>query len=243
MTQPQTVEQRIEYGEVDKATNQSIFINGPAEFLVKVVVEELRKVKEFAALFGATDCDPGYIDDYRRMDYPVRALPALRIYNELYNKDFDSWFIEGDILADIIWPANIRRTGLEQIPDTVGSALLQQFRRPTFFHIISERMGKPLNEPGFGVLNELGKRFSVDKALGFEWQDEIVPLTQIRINFKIDLRQWDLNLEEENRTKDDPFEYTLGNLERIVTVIQGIRTVEEVDDPEIEITADQKTKI
>jgi hypothetical protein len=93
-------------------------------------------------------------------------------------------------------------------------ALLHQFRRPKFF----VEMGEVV--PG---LNELGKRFEYDKSLGFEWNDTVVPLTQITLSFKIDLRAWDSYLEQTNRTKDSPFKETLGDLRRLVGVIQGLR--------------------
>lgn len=226
------VEQRVDYAKPNEL-DLSIYINGPAEFLVRKVVEELRATPQWAAIFGINEDDPqGFIDPYPRQDYPIRALPALRIYNHNYEKQFESWFIEGDLICDIIWPADLRREDQQQVQDTIGAALLQQFRRTTFFNIVSEKV------PG---LNELGKRFLVDKSKGFEWQDEIVPLTQIRVNFRIDLRQWDLYLEANDRTIDDPFEYTLKNLERIVTVIQGMRDDNKTVEVET-VVSDQSVK-
>lgn len=207
----------------------NLFYDGPAEFLCKKVVDSLRLVPQFAQLFGITDTFPeGYIDAYKRLDYPIRALPALRIYNNDYEKQFDSWFIEGDLLADLIWPASLRRNELQQYQDTVSTALLQQFRRPEFFEALSEAV------PG---LNELGKRFFTDKSLGFEWGDSVVPLTQMRLNFRIDLRIWDDYLERTNRTKDSPFEETLATLTRIVTTIQALRDNGEQDNS---IAVDQR---
>lgn len=187
---------------------ESLFLTGPAEFLCKTVAKALLEVKVWRDIFGE------FIDPYMRMDYPVRALPALRIYNKSYSKTSESWFVEGNLLCDIIFPANIRRVETEQLTDSVTAALMQQFRRVSFFNRLDE-----LN-PG---LNELGKRFDVDKSLAFEWGDTLVPLTQVSLNFKIDLRQWDLYIESDNRTKDQPFERPLGDLEQIVTTIQGLR--------------------
>lgn len=232
MTQPQPVELRVDYAKTDER-DLSIYINGPGEFLVKKCVQELRLVKEWAAIFGITEDDPdGFIDSYQRMDYPMRALPALRVYSTSYERQFESWFVEGDIIMDLIWPPELRREDQQQVQDTVSAALLQQFRRTPFFNTISEKV------PG---LNELGKRFIVDKSKGFEWQDDIVPLTQIRVNFKIDLRQWDLYLEATDRTLEDPFEYTLKNLERIVTVIQGMRDDNKTVEVET-VVSDQSVK-
>lgn len=192
------------------------FFNGPAEFLVQEIVRQLLIVPQWATIFGDN------IDAYRRMDYSMRALPALRIYNNTATKESESWFVNGDIKADIIFPASVRRDELQQLQDTVSSALMQQFRRPEFFDTMS------LTVPG---LNELGKIFSWDKSLGFEWEDAQVPLTQITINFRLDLRIWDQYLEDTYRTKDTPFEASLRNLEEIVTTIEALR-----DDGTTELT-------
>ena len=95
-------------------------------------------------------------------------------------------------------------------------------------------------------LNELGKTFTVDKSLAFqpESSQEIVPMTRLTINFRIDLREWDAFLESDNRTKDDPFERTLADLEYISTLIQGIEgitppPVQTPDKGSINILSDQ----
>jgi hypothetical protein len=202
----------------------NLFYTGPAEFLVVSVVKQLRMDPQWKELFGEN------IDAYRRQDYSIRSLPALRVYNETYTKQFESWFIEGDLKADIIFPASIRREETQQLQDSVAAAMLQQFRRPAFFDAVEERCPS---------LNELGKTFAVDKSLGFAWNDTVVPLTQLTINFRMDLRIWDDHLEKTNRTKDSPFSEVLGDLRRITSVIQGQR---DQGDKEIEIGTDQKTK-
>lgn len=201
----------------------SPFFTGPAEFLVQEMKRQLLLVPQWTKIFG------DYIDCYKRMDYSMRNLPALRIYNDDARKEYESWFVEGDIKADLILPAVLRRNELQQVQDTLSMALLQQFRRPTFFELMSGIV------PG---LNELGKRFAVDKSLGFEWEEAWVPLTQITINFRLDLRVWDDYLEETDRTKDSPFEKVLGDLDRIVSTIQGLKDDSEV--AEIEVVTDQK---
>jgi hypothetical protein len=210
--------EHLETKQVGTLPENEVFLLGPAEFLAKRVKEEIAKVSQFNKIFDTS------LDSYKRMDYSMRELPALRIYDNGYNKQYDSWFIEGEVFMDVIFPASLRREETQDIPDTISSALLQQFRRTTFFNIMSQKV------PG---LNELGKTFSVNKEMGFEFEDSWVPLTQIKVNFKIDLRQWDLFLEEQNRTKDDPFIRTLGDLEQIVTVIQGLR-----DNGDVETTVD-----
>jgi hypothetical protein len=188
----------------------NLFLDGPTEFLVKRIASEIEKVPQFKKLFGDN------IDPYEREDYSERALPALRIYNTQYTKEAESWFINGEIKMDVILPASLRRTNLQQVQDTIASALLQQFRRQTFFDKLDEAY-----VPG---LNELGKVFSVNKEMGFNWGDFIVPVTQISANFRLDLRIWDLHLTAEGRTKDDPFEVTLRPLERIISTIEALNS-------------------
>jgi len=184
------------------------FFNGPVEFLVNRLAYELRQDKTWAKIFGE------FIDPYMRMDYSLRNLPVLRIYNLAQTKEFESWFIEGDIKADIILPASLRRNETQQVQDTLSAALLQQFRRPAFFNNLVEKV------PG---LNELGKRFQIDKSLGFEFEESEAPLTQITLNFRLDLRVWDQYLEDTYRTKDSPYEAVLGDLEKLVATIDGMR--------------------
>lgn len=207
---PDKIDQ-LEYKRDSKTEAQissGLFVNGPAEFLVQQMALNLKGVEQWKKIFGES------IDAYKRMDYSIRQLPALRIYNDDFNKDYESWFIEGDIKADIILPASLRRTEVQQIQDTISNALLQQFRRPLFF---TTMMGVV---PG---LNELGKKFTCNKSLGFEFEENMVPLTQLTINFRLDLRIWDDYLEQTDRTKDSPFEAVLGNLESIVGTINGLK--------------------
>jgi len=199
------------------------FFEGPAEFLVAKVAASIAAVPQFQAIFGPR------IDAYRRMDYSIRDTPALRVYNEIYTKEFESWFIYGEVLIDVIFPAALRRHLLQQYQDTLTSALCQQFRRPAIFNQLC------IDVPG---LNELGKQFSANKSLGFQIENELVPLTQIRVNFRIDLRIWDNNLTANDLTKDEPFVATLGNLESIYTLITGM---DDDDMPNVNVELLQDT--
>ena len=68
----------------------NLFLTGPAEFLCKEVANLIYETTPWAQIFGDN------IDGYKRMDYPQRALPVMRIYNDTFTKSFDSWFVEGD---------------------------------------------------------------------------------------------------------------------------------------------------
>lgn len=191
---------------VTQLDNLSLFSSGPAEFLVANLADQIALVSQFAAVFGPN------IVGYQRMDFSQRDLPALRIYNTTFQKEFESWFINGEIVLDVILPPSTRRELLQRYQDTITSALCQQFRRPTFFETMCGLV------PG---LNELGKEFMADKSLGFQLGENLVPLTQIRANFRLDLRVWDEYLVSQNRTKDDPFEETLADMEIINTFIKA----------------------
>lgn len=201
---------------LDEGIATNLFFTGPAEFLCREVSSWFSSHTPWTTLFG------DYIDGYKRMDYPTRALPVMRIYNNSFTKSFDSWFIEGDLVCDVIFPPNIRRQETQQLPDTVCAAVLQQFRDPAFFTTLCDKV------PG---LNELGKTVNVDKALAFDWNDDLAPLTEITLNFRIDLREWDNYLETDNRTKTSPFERTLEDLELIAATIKALRDT-DLEDPE-----------
>jgi hypothetical protein len=204
---------------IDKFEDPNNFYSGPAEFLAEKIAAAIAAVPQFAAIFGTN------IDAYKRMDYSVRELPALRIYNNQYIKEFESWFINGEILIDVIFPANLRRALQQKYQDIITSALCQQFRRDSFFLTLCNDV------PG---LNELGKEYSADKSLGFTWgpaTQEAVPLTQIRANFRLDLRQWDEFLISDDRTKNDPFEKTLGDLTTINTMIDALKDNDTLELP------------
>lgn len=196
-----------------------VFFDGPAEFLVQRIAHHLKEDEVWFKIFGE------FIDPYMRMDYSLRNLPALRLYNLNVNKDYESWFVEGEIKADIILPASLRRNETQQIQDSLSSALLQQFRRPNFFKTMCEKV------PG---LNELGKRFQVDKSLGFDFETTEAPLTQITLNFRLDLRAWDQYLEDTYRTKDSPYAQVLADLEKLVAKIEGLKD----DNKTTEVTVD-----
>jgi hypothetical protein len=201
------------------------FIDGPTDFLSKKVCLEIAKEELWVRLFGEN------IDCYPRTDYGVRNLPAMRAYVKGFNKQFESWFIEGNLTVDLILPAVLRRFETEEVPDVICSAMLQQFRRPEFFEALCEEI------PG---LNEMGKTFSVDKDLAYQWESELVPLTRMTVNFKIDLREWDKYLEQTDRTKGEPFRRTLADLEKLVGTVEAYRVGSS--DPELDLQIEQSTK-
>ena len=90
-------------------------------------------------------------------------------------------------------------------------------------------------------LNELGKTVNVDKSLCFDWNEDLAPLTEITLNFRIDLREWDAYVESDDRTKGTPFERTLGDLELIAATINGLKENELEDPDTVELSLEVPT--
>ncbi len=187
----------------------------PGDRLASSLVDTLKKQRVFRLIFGES------IVSYKRMDFSARELPALRIYNDTGRTDSDTWYLNGDLKLDVIFPANLRRAQAQQFPDLVVSTILAMFRSDKL--LASMR----LLVPG---LNELGKVFSYDKSLGFIERDkeDICPLSQVTANFRILLEEWDRFLESDDRTSADPFEQTLGDLETLYLQIQAQNDAGEV---------------
>lgn len=195
-----------EQEKVDRLT-PDLFLDGPTEYLCIGICALLKADPHWKQIFG------DFVDPYERIDYAYRNLPALRVYNQTFTKEHESHYINGDLQLDAILPPSIRRPEHQTFQDRLAAALLQQFRRPGFFAAMRERV------PG---LNELGKVFSVDKTLGLQLKDDAAPMTQITLNFRVDLKEWDAYLEREGRTKDQPFEKTLEKLRTIAGEIRGV---------------------
>lgn len=196
------------------ATNP--WLDGPTQFLISAVVDSLRSEPTFALVFGE------FIDAYQREDYGMRNLPALRMYSLTGKKTSEDWFIDGEIKCDAIFPPRIRRADLMAVPSMVVSALMQQFRRVSFFTAVGKYV------PG---LNRLGRELGYDHSLALRVGDDLCPVSQITMDYRIDLRQWDRYLEANGRTVDQPFEQTLLDLRAMTGSLIGLR-----DDGTAEVT-------
>lgn len=209
--------------ELKQEALEGLFIDSPGEYLVKRTCEQLMEIRQWRALFGEQ------IIAYDREDFGIANLPALRIYSLGYAKQSDSWFVDGNLICDVIFPPKLRREELNQFADSVANALLQQFRRQEWFETMSTLV------PG---LNQLGTVFDVDKSLVFNWGNVNCPMVEITLNFRIDLRRWDDHLTETGRTKDEPFEVTLDNLALIATRIRGLN---DAQGTEVEVDMEKQT--
>lgn len=180
----------------------------PGDRITQSVVEELLAIPVMVKIFGDR------IVPYKRMDFGAREFPALRVYSPNGSKAAETWYLNGDVRIDVIFPASLRRDEQQRFPDLVTSALLAVFRAQPFFEAVKAKV------PG---LNQLGWNFSYDKDLGFIQRDaeDINPLTQITLNYRVNLNEWDEYLESDDRTPEQPFEKTLADLEKIYVELQA----------------------
>lgn len=218
--------QPAEHASTIEGVETDLFLTGPQEFLIRTFCDLLKAQPLWLKLFGDN------IDPYMRMDYSARNFPSMRVYCDKWGRNFETWYNNGDLQIDIIWPASIRRTELQQIPMTIASALEQQLSSPKFFEALCAKV------PG---LNEFGKRLDVDMSKFFSYgEDDAYPFTRLKVGFRIDLAAWARYLESDNRTKDEPFQRTLKDLRLLVGVIEGLRS-EDPDAVDVTVGIQQST--
>jgi hypothetical protein len=201
------------------------WLDGPGQYIVSAITEELLCEPTFQYVFGE------FIDGYQREDYGMRNLPALRCYSLTGKKTSEDWFFDGEITIDALYPPRIRRKDLMAVPAMVTSALIQQFRRMTPEPRTLAALGTTGNPPEFfdrvrakvPGLNRLGREVGYDHSLALKIADDLCPVSQHKLDYRVDLRQWDAYLEQTNRTKQDPFEATLTDLRSVLGSIQGLR--------------------
>lgn len=205
------------------------FLSSPGDLLAHTVADLIADVPQFAKIFGKAE--GRNIDGYLRADYGIRNLPALRIYQmEPETMEADNWFITGHLELDVILPPSLRREDLHTVSDILTGALLQQFRRTDFF------MAARAKVPG---LNWLGQSMTISKNRAFMInEDEQIPMCVVTSDFRLDLREWDLYLESQDRTVGDPFERTLANLTVIAAFIQARN--DDGTDAGVDIESDSK---
>ncbi len=180
----------------------------PGDRIAQSIVEELLATPVMVRIFGDR------ILPYNKQDFGARDFPALRVFSPTGAKSSETWYLNGDVKVDAIFPASLRHEEWEQFPSLVTSALLALFRAQPFFDRVRAKV------PG---LNQLGWSFSYDKNLGYikAGTDDINPLTQITLNYRVLLSEWDEYMESDDRTPEQPFEKTLGDLERIFAELQA----------------------
>lgn len=229
--------QQIQESDITKA-----FLTGPGQYLVKQTLLQLSGVelangtKPFCTVFGpyavkATKGAKGSdapIDqqqrwaDYPRMDWSIRQLPAISIFEEApEDKSSDNAWLNGSISMQIVWPPSFRRSDLSRVPAAFKGAIQNFFASQYVADMLDEHASieRPMKVPG---LNEFGKVMSWQPNVEGIVEGQMVPVTILSIKYRIDLRSWYRFLEFDARTKGDPFERTLSDLVEIFGEYDGV---------------------
>jgi len=199
------------------------FLAGPGEDLVSKTLMQLAKIKGFTDLFGKYT--PGSDDqrwaDYQRFDWSTRVLPAISIFEaQDENKESDNAFLNGTISIQTYWPPNFRRSDSRRVEVAYKGALQNFFASKYVENMLDELyfIQRPEKVDG---LNEYGKTMSWSPNVEGLIGDELIPVTILNVQYRIDLRAWYRALEFQDRTKDNPFEKSLAPLEVIGGIYQG----------------------
>lgn len=217
--------QQIKQADIDKA-----FGIGPSEFLVAKTLDQLGSIKAFTDLFGPYTAPTGSPSDdqqrwadYQRFDWTIRQLPAINVFESATpeSKDSDQAFLRGNISFQIFWPANFKRSDSRRVEVAFKGALQNFFSSKYVRDMLDELyyIQRPMKVHG---LNEYGKTMTWTPNTNAIVENEIVPVTIIDANYRIDLRSWYRALEFMDRTKDNPFEATLDNLGGIGGATTGV---------------------
>jgi hypothetical protein len=223
----------------------ALFLEGAGQYLVPRLIAQLAKVAPFATLFGpfvGIDSPKQRWADYQRMDWSMRQLPAINVFEgEQESKQSDNGWDTGTIKIQVYWPASFRRSDLARIPKAFHSAILAFFTSDLAFALLDSRANKDASiiVPG---LNELGKEIVDQKNMEGIVESELVPVTMLDVRFRIDLRAFYRFLESTNRTIGQPFEATLADLVEVKGEYDGVtdpaaEDVQAIVEDDIPITS------
>jgi hypothetical protein len=229
------------------ATLLDAFLEGPSQRLVPAMLTQLTKVPQLVALFGpyAAGKFEQRWADYNRFDWSIRQLPAVSVFeSDTESKKGDNDFMTGTVRLVVYWPPNFRRSDLTRIPKAFHSAMVNFFGSELAFQLLDSKanLNNDGTRPSWCVpgLNEVGKEIDEAKNVEGFIESELVPVTMIDIRFRIDLRQYFRFLEEDGRTKDQPFERTLEGLDEILGEYDGLPGTDTMD---VQVTLDEKVTI
>lgn len=210
--------QQIKQKDLDET-----FLSGPGEYLVAKTLDQLGSIPQFVTLFGPYKAPLGTPADdqqrwanYQRFDWSLRQLPVMNVFESATPeaKDSDQAFLRGNISFQIMWPANFRRGDSQRIEVAFKGAMQNFFASQYVRDMLDELyyIQRPMKVYG---LNEYGKTMTWTPNTNAIIENEMVPVTIIDANYRIDLRAWYRALEFMGRTKDNPFEVTLPDLSGI----------------------------
>lgn len=233
----------IKQSDIDQA-----FLTGPTEDLVAKTLIQLSKIKPFTDLFGHykkdtagnKSTDNQRWADYQRMDWSVRQLPAINVFeSDTESKQSDQAFMDGSIQIQVFWPPNMRRSDLARVPSAFKGAL-QNFFSSKYVMDMLDEIYYVQRDCKVSGLNEYGKVLNWSPNVEGLVESELVPVTILSVKYRIDLRAWYRALEFDDRTKDDPFTRSLEDLSQIFGEYDG--TINQ-DAEQIEIVVPQNITV
>lgn len=202
---------------IKQKTIDDALLTGPGEDLVPKTLLQLSKIAGFIKLFGPYVENKGdqRWADYQRFDWSIRQLPTINVFEgQVEDKTSDQAWLNGTISFQVFWPPNFRRADARQVEVAFKGAMQNFFSSQYVKTMLDELYYIQRPEKVYG-LNEYGKVLNwTPNAQGLV-ESELVPVTLLDVRYRIDLRSWYRALEFMDRTKDNPFEKTLEDLEQI----------------------------
>jgi len=230
------------FGQQIKQENiDQLFLTGPGEDLVPKLFMQMAKVPGFIGLFGkyTVNSDQQRWADYQRFDWSIRQLPAINVFeSQVEDKTSDNAWLNGNITMQALWPPNFRRSDSRRVEAAYKGVVENFFASQYVTSMLDELYWITRPEKVYG-LNEFGKVLTWQPNVeGIIKDGEQIPVTLVEVKYRIDLRAWYRALEFMNRTKAEPFKDTLSDLTNIKGTYDGVQSVENVDDPDIQLPDD-----
>jgi hypothetical protein len=220
----------VEFGKaIKQAQLDGLFLSGPGEDLIPKTLMQMAKVPGFIVLFGSyvPESDQQRWADYNRFDWNIRQLPTINVFEAAEeNKDSDQAFLRGTVNFQVYWPPNARRGDSRRIEAAFKGVVENFFSSDYTKTMLDEIYFIERPEKVYG-LNEYGKTLTWSPNTEGIIADELVPVTIVNVQYRIDLRAWYRALEYMYRTKGEPFKATLDDLK----IIGGINSVYAGEDP------------
>lgn len=221
---------QILFGQnIKQSTITGDLLTGPGDDLVLKTIATMAAIPGFTAIFGPWTAPTGKPSDdsqrwadYQRADWSLRQLPAINVF-EAQNEDktSDEAWLNGTVSFQVFWPAAFRRSDMRRVEVEFKAAIDNFFSSQYAAQMLDELYYIQRPNKVYG-LNEYGKTKTWTPNTQGVVEDELVPVTIIDVRYRIDLRAWYRALEFMSRTKDDPFDVTLGPLTEIYGQYDGV---------------------
>jgi len=223
---------------LNQAVIDELFLTGPGEELVQKTLLQLSSIPGMVQIFGPykkdtagkKNSDQQRWADYQRFDWSIRPLPAINIFeSQTEAKSAENGFLIGNVSFQIFWPPNFRRSDLTGVAKAFKGALENFFASQLCADMLDElyHIQRPAKVAG---LNEYGKTLSWSPNVEGIVESELVPVTILEVQYRIDLRAWYRTLEYQGRTKSNPFAKTLDDLTQIAGLLADGKGYQGIDD-------------